>query len=157
MRATATFGDAIELPCGTVAASSDLRGASTQLGEMAWALVLFLGWSAHAPPPLRRAKLSRAGAPLCIDYDVDEPLTAPRDELKVRFSRGDESTATKNTFVEPSAAAAQRAAVAQQQGRAGAQTRNAHARQAASRPGGVTRQGVKQTMQPPRRWSRHSC
>ena len=48
-------------------------------------------------------------------YDVDEPLTAPRDELKVRFSRGDESTATKNTFVEPSAAAAQRAAVAQQQ------------------------------------------
>ena len=81
----------------------------------AWALVLLLGWSAHAPPPLRRAKLSRVGAPLCIDYDVDEPLTAPRDELKVRFSRGDESTATKNTFVEPSAAAAQRAAVAQQQ------------------------------------------
>ena len=50
-------------------APEELERARTQLAEeehmvAAWALVLFLGWSAHAPPPLRRAKLSRAGAPL---------------------------------------------------------------------------------------------
>ena len=49
---------------------------------------------------------------------------------------------------EAKASKRRQAATTQQQGRAGTQARNAYARQAACRPGGVTRQGVQLAMRP---------